>query len=111
MNDLIYNSCNNYLYRVLKNLSIIMKHNFFASVIALSSSILAFHYSTLKDHLSCPLAVLLGQSQTGKTTTLRLALSMIGMLMTILADAYIMSQFQELKRSPSMRRQQMPTSC
>uniref|UniRef100_A0A1X7TIW3 Uncharacterized protein n=1 Tax=Amphimedon queenslandica TaxID=400682 RepID=A0A1X7TIW3_AMPQE len=66
----------NILNRVLRNLRIVLKHNFFASIIGISASLLSFHYATLGS-MSCPVVVLMGPSQTGKSTTLRTSLSTI----------------------------------
>lgn len=63
--------------RLVDNMRVIMKHNFIQSIVAVSSVLLAVHYCHLTDN--CPITVVEGPSQTGKTTTLAIALSLVGM--------------------------------
>ena len=53
---------------------IAMQHNFQPAVLTISSIIMALHYKTLKN---CPI-VACGSSETGKTTTMKIALSFVG---------------------------------
>lgn len=54
---------------------IAMQHNFQPAVLTISSIIMALHYKILTN---CPIVVACGPSETGKTTTMKIALSFIG---------------------------------
>ena len=52
-----------------------LKHNFYSAVLTISSVIIALHYSTLS---TCPVVVAHGPSETGKTTSILIALALTG---------------------------------
>lgn len=58
-------------------MEIILKHNFIPSVLMLGGAIVGFHYNSFKSG-SCPVMVAKGESQTGKSTTIRIAMSLFG---------------------------------
>jgi hypothetical protein len=68
--------CTSVLNRLVKNMQQVMKHNFVPAVLAASSIISALQYSNLSD--ASPIVVCEGPSQTGKSTTLRIALALLG---------------------------------
>ena len=57
-----------------------MKHNFLASLLMLGGMIVGFHYNSFKS--DCPIMVAQGESQTGKSTVLKIAMSLMGMSAT-----------------------------
>ena len=65
------------LYRVIDSMELIMQHNFHASILMLGGKIVGFHYNSLNE--GCPIMVAEGESQTGKSTDMRIALSLAGM--------------------------------
>ena len=67
------------LAELISTLEIILKHNFLPGLIVMSGVIMAFHFSTVKEMFGgCPITVAIGQSETGKSTTIRAALSLFG---------------------------------
>ena len=67
------------LANLIATLGIILKHNFVPGLIVVSGVIMAFHYSTIKEIFGgCPITVAIGESETGKSTTIRAALSLFG---------------------------------
>ena len=68
------------LQRAVELLRIIMKHNFAPSILMVAGALMSLHYSSLiLNSTGCPTVVALGPSQSGKSTALRVALSIIGM--------------------------------
>lgn len=64
---------------LIATLEIILKHNFLPGLIVVSGVIMAFHFSTIKEMFGgCPITVAIGESETGKSTTIRAALSLFG---------------------------------
>lgn len=64
---------------LIATLEIILKHNFVPGLIVVSGAIMAFHFSTIKEMFGgCPITVAIGESETGKSTTIRAALSLFG---------------------------------
>ena len=64
---------------LIATLEIILKHNFLPGLIVVSGAIMAFHFSTIKEMFGgCPITVAIGESETGKSTTIRAALSLFG---------------------------------
>lgn len=56
-----------------------MKHNFIASILTLAASIQAFHYeAVVKMFGGCPITMLRGDPETGKSKSLKAALSLFG---------------------------------
>ena len=53
----------------------VFKHNFNAAITLVLSVAIALHYKSIS---SCPMIVAYGSSETGKTTALRIAMSLIG---------------------------------
>ena len=56
-----------------------MRYNFCSCLLMLGGMVTSFHYHTKKSG-SCPIMIAEGESQTGKSTTIRVALSLIGSL-------------------------------
>ena len=56
-----------------------MQHNFFPTVMTISGTIMALHYTTFIDTMkSCPITLAYGSSGTGKTTALHCGLALVG---------------------------------
>lgn len=56
----------------------IMKHNFIPSLLILASGVMALHYSTIIQLFECPTTI----AHTGKSTTMNVVLSIMGMLLS-----------------------------
>ena len=64
-------------------LQTVMQHNFFPSLFMCVGGILALHSVAVtksRGCVGCPVVVAEGPSQTGKSTSLSVALSLLGML-------------------------------
>lgn len=59
-------------------MEIVMQHNFFPSLLMLGGAIACFHYNSFTS-VDCPIIVAEGESQTGKSTTIKIAMSLFGM--------------------------------
>ena len=68
------------LCRVMELLQHIMKHNFIPAILIIASGVMALHYSTIIQSSGCPIPVANGPSQTGKSTAMTVALSIMGKL-------------------------------
>lgn len=69
------------LKSLLENLKVIMKHNFFPSLLMIASFSLALHYTTIQQKFKfCPVPIAFGKPGTGKTTALKCGLAMLGAL-------------------------------
>lgn len=69
----------NPLVDLIATLEIILKHNFLPGLIVVSGVIIAFHFSTVKEMFGgCPITVAIGESETGKSTMIKAALSLFG---------------------------------
>lgn len=56
-----------------------LKHNFIASLITIGAAIQTFHYETIIElYGGCPISVLMGPPETGKTKSILSALSLFG---------------------------------
>ena len=67
----------------LKDLVLILKkvakHNFYPALGVVAAVIMSFHYKIIKErHGGCPIAVAMGESETGKSTAIRTALGLFG---------------------------------
>ena len=59
-----------------------MKHNFYSSLIMVAGIDVGFHYSTLsRSSFGCPIIVILGPPQTGKSKIILIALALTGQLL------------------------------
>ena len=68
------------LHRAVELLRVIMKHNFVPSILMVAGAVMTLHYSSLvRQPTGCPTIVAVGPSQSGKSTALRVALSIVGM--------------------------------
>ena len=68
-----------YLQSMLILLKKTMQHNFFPTVMTISGTIMALHYTTFMETMkSCPITLAYGSSGTGKTTALHCGLSLMG---------------------------------
>ena len=72
------------LHSLLSHLKVVMKHNFYSAILVLSGAVLQLHYSTLQTLGGCPIVVAVGESETGKSTTLLAALALLGNAFIIL---------------------------
>ena len=61
--------------RLIESMKVAFKHNYYSGVLIISSIMMAMHYVTIPK---CPIVVASGPSETGKTTSLMIALSLIG---------------------------------
>ena len=59
-----------------------MQHNFSACLLMLGGMVSSFHYHSMKSG-KCPVMIAEGESQTGKSTTIRVAMSLIGVLVQL----------------------------
>lgn len=63
--------------RLIEKMEIIMQHNFVPFLIMMGGMTVGFHYFSLHSGI-CPIMVAMGESQTGKSTMMKLLMSMIG---------------------------------
>lgn len=69
----------NPLAELITTLEIICKHNFLPTLTVIAGVVMTFHYATIKDVFGgCPITVAMGDSETGKSTALKAALSLFG---------------------------------
>jgi len=66
---------------LLNQLKTTMQHNFFPALLTIGACAMALHYVTIKKELGfCPVPIAFGNPGTGKTTSLKCGLSMMGLL-------------------------------
>lgn len=70
----------NVLRELVSHLASVMKHNFISSLLILAGGVMQLHYSKLQLLGGCPIIVAQGRSETGKSTALRTALALLGIL-------------------------------
>ena len=69
----------NPLAELITTLEVICKHNFLPALTMVAGVIMTFHYTTIKDMFGgCPISVAVDDSETGKSTALKAALSLFG---------------------------------
>ena len=67
------------LCHLVQSLQIICKHNFIPALVVVAGVMMSFHYSVVKDtYGGCPITVAIGDSETGKSTAIKAALSLFG---------------------------------
>ena len=67
------------MQKLVESLRIICKHNFIPALVVMASVVMSFHYSEVKNVWGgCPITVAIGESETGKSTAIRAALSLFG---------------------------------
>ena len=66
------------LARVIELLRTVLKHNFILGILMVAGGVMALHYSTIIQCSGCPTVIANGVSQTGKSTALAVALSIMG---------------------------------
>ena len=66
------------LNTVVKHLRVIMRHNFFPAILMAGGAVMALHYSRVVSTGGCPIVVAHGCSETGKSTAIRVGLSILG---------------------------------
>ena len=66
------------LCTIVKNMRVIMQHNFFPAILMAGGAIMALHYSSVIQAGGCPIVIANGGCETGKSTAIRLALSLFG---------------------------------
>ena len=54
-----------------------MQHNFLPSLLMLGGMVASFHYYSMKSG-SCPIVIAVGELETGKSTVIRIAMSLVG---------------------------------
>lgn len=67
-------------------------HNFGSSLLVVAGAIMTLHYATLQSLGGCPVIVAYGGSETGKSTSLLAALSVLGI--SIISVRYIIVLLQ-----------------
>lgn len=68
---------------LLTLLNTCMKHNFIPSVLMIGASIMLFHFSTItKKYGGCPIPLAIGPPETGKSTAIKAALSLSGIVIS-----------------------------
>ena len=70
-------------FRLIEQMEIIMQHNFLPLLLVLGGMIVGFHCFSLQSGV-CPIMVAKGDSETGKSTMMKLLMSMIGKCIRIL---------------------------
>ena len=76
------------LHRAVELLHAIMKHNFIPAILMVAGGVMALHYSTIIQSNGCPTIIANGPSQTGKSTAMNVALSVMG---TLLQFSFLLS--------------------
>lgn len=71
-------------FRLVEILQDVMQHNFYSALVMISSVVLALHYFTLVKSSCCPILVAEGLSQTGKSTSIVVALALLGIYARLL---------------------------
>ena len=67
------------LSKVVALLKITMQHNFYASLLMMAGCIMSLHYKSIVNRFNgCPSIVAEGPSETGKSTALKVALTLTG---------------------------------
>ena len=70
--------------RLLSLSKIALKHNFISGLLVMAGGVMSLHYLTLtKLFAGCPTVVCLGPAETGKTTSIKAALSLMGMFYSL----------------------------
>lgn len=70
--------------QLLEALSVVMKHNFIQSILILAGGVMALHYrQVIQVNSGCPAIIAAGPSETGKSTSIKCALSLTGMLFSV----------------------------
>ena len=67
------------LREVFDNLKTVMCHNFNPAMLVVAGAVMSLHYNTILQLGGCPIMVAQGESQTGKTTAVRVGLAIMGM--------------------------------
>ena len=65
------------LRKLVVNLRIVMCHNFLPAILVAAGAVMSLHYQTIIQSGGCPTVVAAGESQTGRTTALRVGLSLM----------------------------------
>ena len=66
--------------QLLQALKVVMKHNFVPSILIIAGGVMALHYQqVIKVNSGCPTILAMGPSETGKSTSIKCALSLTGM--------------------------------
>lgn len=81
------------LHRALEILRAIMKHNFIPSILVVAGGVMSLHYSTIIRSNGCPTIIANGPSQTGKSTAMNVALSIMGTFMQFCTYCILMRIF------------------
>ena len=66
------------LSTVMEKIRCVMRHNFFSSVLVVAGAIMSMHYTTILRYGGCPTTIAVGESETGKSTSIRIGLSLMG---------------------------------
>lgn len=68
------------LHELVTVLHTIMRHNFIASILMIGGAVMSLHYRTILESTSygCPTIIAQGPCQTGKSTSIAIALSLFG---------------------------------
>lgn len=68
-----------YLEEMVDLLEVCEKHNFLATVLTIGAAIQTFHYETIVElYGGCPISVLMGPPETGKTKAILASLALFG---------------------------------
>lgn len=67
------------LQRTLPLLQIVLKHNFVSGLLVIAGCVMSLHYSAvIKLNSGCPMVIATGESETGKSTAIKAAISLTG---------------------------------
>ena len=73
--------CTSPLRRLLSVLQVVLKHNFTSGLSLIGGTMMALHYrSVVRVNSGCPMMIAAGQSETGKSTAIKSALSLTGIV-------------------------------
>ena len=64
-----------------------MKHNLYSALLVLAGRLMTFHYSTMQTFNGCPIVIPLGEAETGKSTTVLVAIGIVHHMSDITDDS------------------------
>ena len=68
------------LHSIVQHLRVIMHHNFFPAILMAGGALMSLHYSAVVQGGGCPIVIAHGLAETGKSTAIRVGLSLFGEL-------------------------------
>lgn len=72
------------LKQAIPLMKIVLKHNFVSGLLVMAGCVMSLHYSAIiKLNSGCPMMVATGKSETGKSTAIKTAMSLTGVVTNI----------------------------